>query len=343
MAARPGESLESQAYRSMPAHTYAGSHFYSPAPSNAQRLVHTHQYPDGSVVEECACERGRSLVQQEQGWAAEEKEQRQQTPTRASADAAAAPLRLTPSQLARAGLGYERRQRPADTSRQHSHYASQYKAQPLQAFSKMGRGYFASHNKSYVRSCLQDPGYGFQLEELRQQQQNDPELAHYAAEIKREHVDPSRRLANIIAPVNLPDTTHHKDFAAPSADLIRSYKRVGKDYRQAGNKSYIRLNLVDPSVAAAPGLLAVTGAGAASNGSSAGVAVPVPLSEISSATPSISIRVPFTATTTHATSFQDHTAHIPGMRAARAKAIRFGSETGPHENIWQGQWDDNMD
>jgi len=48
VAARPGESLESQAYRSMPAHTYAGSHFYSPAPSNAQRLVHTHQYPDGS-------------------------------------------------------------------------------------------------------------------------------------------------------------------------------------------------------------------------------------------------------------------------------------------------------
>ena len=153
-------------------------------------------------------------------------------------------------------------------------------------------------------------------------QQKDPELAHYAAEIKREHVDPSRRLANIIAPVNLPDTTHHKDFAAPSADLIRSYKRVGKDYRQAGNKSYIRLNLVDPSVAAAPGLLAVTGAGAAASngGSSAGVAVPVPLSEISSATPSISIRVPFTATTTHATSFQDHTAHIPGIHAARAKA-----------------------
>lgn len=141
----------------------------------------------------------------------EKEQQQQQTPQKSAAAASGgAPPVLSPSQIARAHITYARQQRPVDTSRQHSLYAATFTAQPLQAFSKLGRGYFASHNKSYIRSCMQDPGYGFQLETLKSQAQNDPNMLNFAAEITREHQEPERRLTSIISPVNQPDTTHHK-------------------------------------------------------------------------------------------------------------------------------------
>lgn len=78
-----------------------------------------------------------------------------------------------------AQLAYAKQTRPVDTSRQHSVYAAQYKANPIEKFTKLGRGYFASHNKSYIRSCLQDPGYGFQLDQLKARPQNDPDMPNY--------------------------------------------------------------------------------------------------------------------------------------------------------------------
>lgn len=219
VGAQPGESWESQHFRSLPPHSYAGSHYWEPASSAPRVVIHSHAYPDGSVVEECTCERGAKLVEAQRGTGraqqqqqAEEKEQsQQQTPQKAAAAAASSvPPVLSPSQIARAHIQYARQKRPVDTSRQHSLYAATFTQQPIQAFTKLGRGYFASHNKSYIRSCLMDPGYGFQLEQLRAQAQNDPNMLNFAAEITREHQEPELRLTSIISPVNQPDTTHHK-------------------------------------------------------------------------------------------------------------------------------------
>ena len=257
--AHEGESLESRAFRSLPQHSFATSQYYRPAPSDAVRarhLLHTHQYPDGSIVDECTCERGTKLVEAERATNTNGRYP-PSTPSRvteekdgsAQQQQPASPVKgLTLEQVERARaaalakksaslkLGANTSQ---DTSRQRSVYASMYK--PLEVprqTDKLGKpigmASFASHNKSYIRSCLQDPGYGFNIDTLKAQ---DP--THYAAEITREHEDPSKRLRSVIAPVNWPDTTHHADFAPPSAELIKSYKRVGKDYRQSMNKSYM--------------------------------------------------------------------------------------------------------
>lgn len=249
--ALPGESAESRAYRSLPKHSFTHSHYYQPQEAKVKALLHVHQYTDGTVVDECTCERGAQMVEAERAANPsanfpqrrvrdeEEKDSRQPPQTPAQPFNRSPVKMLSPSQLARAELSYAKHPRQADTSRLHSVYAAQYKPLPLEKFHKLGKDYFASNNKSYVRACLQDPGYGFQLDDLKARPQNDPDLPNYAAEISREHKDPAKGLRSIIAPVNWPDTTHHADFAPPSAELIKSYKRIGRDYRQAGNRSYM--------------------------------------------------------------------------------------------------------
>jgi len=330
LPAKPGESFEAQAYRSLPPHSQTGSHFYSPAPARGVNVHHRHEYADGSVVPECACERGRALEREQMPpelqalYATEQmtpprgrEEYKEQTPS------GAAQRSLSPSQIARANIPYAKQRRRPDSSRQRSVYASSYVPQPVQHFSKLGKGYFASHNKSYIRACLQDPTWG--LRENAAGGASDPknqgstaDVLNFAAEVAQEHLDPSKRLVNLVPAAHLPTTTHHADFAAPSPELIKSYKRVGKDYRQSLNKSYIRYNLTDPSV------------------------VQLPPGELNSATPSHGVRVPFQARSTTADDFRDFSSHYRAIREDKARKIKFGAETGPHENIWQ-EWDDNME
>jgi hypothetical protein len=347
LPAQPGESFEAQAYRSLPAYSGTGSHFYSPAPARqAGPQVHRHEYADGTVVPECACARGKALereqlplplqqhynAQQQQVMADNARFEEHKEPNGSQQQPQSD---LSPSQLARAQIPYAKQKRRPDSSRQKSVYASSFVAQPVQSFSKLGKNYFASHNKSYIRACLQDSGYGFDLQSLQEQNalsaanargaSNNPGAAaapqvalSFAQEISQEHLDPQRR-ERIRA--SLPRTTHHTDFAPPSPELIKSYKRVGKDYRQSLNKSYIRENLLDPS---------------------SGVTIPPPGVD-GSCSASHTVRVPFVATTTAQADFHGFPPeYYTLIREDKQRKIKFGAETGPKENIWQ-PWDDNME
>lgn len=53
-----------------------------------------------------------------------------------------------------------------------------------------------------------------------------------------------------------------------------------------------------------------------------------------------SVRVPFTADTTHHSAYQDFRHQIPSLRGQSKASVQFGMESGPTENIW-APWDDS--
>lgn len=242
----------------------------------------------------------------------------------------AGPLHLSPSQLARQHTSYARKTRPPDSSRQQSTYAASFRPAPTVAkFVKQGKGYFASHNKSYIASCLKDPGYGFDLSKLAQQ---DP-TTHFAAEVRQEHESPSDSAR--ARQRQRHNTTSREDYAAPSPEVLRSYARVGADYRQAGNKSFVRLNFIDAEHA--PHLEVLGGPGCALP---AGAALP-PGNVVQ--VPSNSVRMPFLAKSHHKETYKDFSPLYPSLRAQHKATVLFGSESAPQENIWAQRWDDNYD
>jgi len=328
------ESFESRAYRSLPAHSAASSHYYVPVQggSRGASKVHVHQYRDGSVCEECTCERGNQLVAQDE---AQEEKSQPSSQQQSRPPPALGSTVLPPSLLARSQRGaIPVAIRAPDSSRQRSVYASSFKAMKVDSFQRQGRGYFASLNKSYIRSCLADPGFGFNLDELKRQGQNDPSLEHFAAEIEREAMmEPEQRRAMKKVPEEhlMPQSTHHMDFKPPSPELIKSYKRVGRDYRQAGNKSFIGLNFVnDERVLQQLPPDVVREANARQKGGLTADQDP------GASIPFGTVRVPFVAETTHKSSFVPHSTKV----VTRASVV-FGGESKPEENIWAGRWDDN--
>jgi len=295
----------------------------------------------------------RAAAQAQARTSSAKQEQAEEKEAYFAADGAGMPL--SPSQMAQAQrAGASRKSRVKDTSRFHSLYTCQFKAPPPHSLSGVGgkhagADFFASHNKSYVRACMQDPDDALTQQQQQQQPQQQPpqekaypaepqqqprlrrgadpassgSLLHFAAEVTLEQSDPSRRRR-----VHQPISTNTLAYRAPPAEVLAAERaaqqggRAGAHFRQAGNKSYIGLNLLDPQLV----LLTGTKQAELAHWQTFHSALPDEQKERK-----LGARLVLESHTTSGDAFK-----APSSQPfSSGRTVRFGQESGPHENPWQ--------